>query len=163
MGSSAALSRAFRHTGLIQSQPFLCPPDMGTGKYLELSSTDSILPARWNHQTAHSCQHRRAWCHLAPACPPPTVYSGAFQDPTCCQSIYKGHSYSLELPGSLNLPLKESEYKAHSPCKGRMLTRSSAVSPWGSVLRSGSTAGDSHQGTENPTNPQFPGVCLVEL
>lgn len=29
------------------------------------------------------------------------------------------------------------------------------------MLRSGSTAGDRHQGTENPANPQFPGVCLV--
>lgn len=128
LGSSAALSRAFRHTGLMQSQPFLCPPDMGTGKHstgLGKGSHQSSPPQTasyrhpWNHQTAHSCHHRSAWCHLTPPCPAPTVYSGAFQDHTCCQSIYKGYFYSLELPGSLIFPSRSlnTKHTLHAKAK----------------------------------------------
>lgn len=120
--SSEALNRAFRHTGLMQSQSFLCPPNMGTGEHptrLGKGSYQSSPPQTasfqhpWNHQTAHSCHHRSAWCHLTPTCPALTAYSGAFQDHTRCQSI-KGYFYSLELPGSLIFPSRSLNTK-HNP------------------------------------------------
>lgn len=50
--------------GLVQSQPLLCPPDMGTGKHSTGLGKGSSPPQTasyqhtWKHQTAHSCHHR---------------------------------------------------------------------------------------------------------